>query len=131
LGADVILLIAACLTPSEVFSLSALAKQLNLEVLLELHEEEEFDHICDTIDLVGINNRSLKTFTVNVERSLKMAAQIPSSFLKVAESGIDDPRQVKKFKESGYQGFLIGENFMRHTTPAQALAQFINQINAL
>lgn len=131
LGADVILLIAACLTPAEVRALAGLAKELKLEVLLELHDEEEFEHICADIDLVGINNRSLKTFTVDVERSLKMATQIPSSFLKVAESGIDDPLQIKMFRESGYHGFLIGENFMRHANPAQALTQFINQISAV
>lgn len=128
IGADLILLIAACLTPGEVSELSLLAKSIGLEVLLELHDEDEIGHICDSVDLVGINNRSLKTFDVNIERSLMMASQIPVGKLKVAESGIDDPRQVRLFHENGYNAFLIGENFMKTADPGLALRQFIEQI---
>jgi len=128
IGADLILLIAACLTPAEVSILSQLAKSLGLEVLLELHDEEELGHICDTVDFVGINNRSLKTFDVNIERSLKMASKIPSGKLKIAESGIDDPALIKLFRENGYRGFLIGENFMKQTDPVDAISAFMKQI---
>jgi len=128
IGADVILLIAACLKPSEVILLSAKAKSLGLEVLLELHDEEELGHICDTVDMVGINNRSLKTFDVDIERSLKMAEQIPANKLKVAESGIDDPALINLFRSNGYSGFLIGENFMKSTNPISAITEFINLI---
>lgn len=128
LGADLILLIAACLSPSQVHDLSAEAKSIGLEVLLELHDEDELDHVCETIDLVGINNRSLKTFDVDIERSLRMASAIPEGKPKIAESGIDDPEQVKMFRKNGYQGFLIGENFMRHSDPGNALKQFISKI---
>lgn len=128
MGADLILLIAACLTPAEVYSFSQLANELGLEVLLELHDDEELAHICSTVQFVGINNRSLKTFDVDVQRSLRMAAAIPSQYIKVAESGIDDPAQVRLFKENGYQAFLIGENFMKKTDPGSALGEFINQI---
>ena len=128
IGADVILLIAACLTPGEVISLSSKAQSLGLEVLLELHDEEELGHICDTVDMVGINNRSLKTFDVDIERSLKMAQQIPAGKLKIAESGIDDPTLIKLFRSSGYSGFLIGENFMKSSDPILAIQQFINLI---
>ena len=128
IGADLILLIAACLTQAEVSSLSLLAKSLGLEVLLELHDEEELDRICETVDFVGINNRSLKTFDVNIERSLKMAAKIPSGKLKIAESGIDDPALIKLFRENGYRGFLIGENFMKETDPVKAINEFMKQI---
>jgi indole-3-glycerol phosphate synthase len=128
IGADLILLIAACLTPAEVSSLSELAKSLDLEVLLELHDEEELEHICDSVDFVGINNRSLKTFDVNIERSLKMATKIPSGKLKIAESGIDDPTLIKLFRENGYRGFLIGENFMKQTDPVNAITEFMKQI---
>ena len=128
IGADLILLIAACLTTAEVSSYSQLANELGLEVLLELHDNEELGHICNTVQFVGINNRSLKTFDVDVHRSLRMAAAIPSHYIKVAESGIDDPAQVRLFKENGYQAFLIGENFMKTTNPGNALGEFINQI---
>ena len=128
IGADLILLIAACLTPLEVSELSSLAKSIGLEVLLELHDEDELDHICETVDLVGINNRSLKTFDVNIERSLMMARRIPHDKLKVAESGIDDPQQVRLFRENGYNAFLIGENFMKTNDPGLALSTFIEKI---
>ena len=128
IGADVILLIAACLTPDEVISLSSKAQSLGLEVLLELHDEEELEHICDTVDMVGINNRSLKTFDVDIERSLKMAQQIPAGKLKIAESGIDDPALIKLFRSNGYSGFLIGENFMKSSNPISAIHEFINLI---
>lgn len=128
LGADVILLIAACLTTDEVKMFSELAKSIGLEVLLELHDEEEIGHICNTVDFVGINNRSLKTFDVDIARSLKMAASIPDSFCKVAESGIDDPEQIKLFKSNGFDAFLIGEYFMKTHQPGVALEKLIQQI---
>jgi indole-3-glycerol phosphate synthase len=131
LGADLILLIAACLSKEEVLRFSTVARSLGLEVLLELHDEDELEHVCETVDLVGINNRSLKTFDVNIERSLKMASQLPKGKLKVAESGIDDPAQVKLFKENGYSAFLIGENFMKTNDPGMALNDFRNHIEMI
>jgi indole-3-glycerol phosphate synthase len=131
LGADLILLIAACLSKEEVVRFSTLARSLGLEVLLELHDEDELEHVCATVDLVGINNRSLKTFDVNIARSLRMAGQLPKDKLKVAESGIDDPAQVKLFRENGYSAFLIGENFMKTNDPGMALHEFRNQIELL
>lgn len=131
LGADLILLIAACLTKEDVVRFSTVARSLGLEVLLELHDEDELGHVCETIDLVGINNRSLKTFDVNIARSLRMAGQLPKDKLKVAESGIDDPAQVKLFRENGYSAFLIGENFMKTNDPGIALHEFRNQIELL
>jgi indole-3-glycerol phosphate synthase len=128
LGADIILLIAACLSVQEVKELAQLAKSLGLEVLLELHDEDELGHVSTHIDLVGINNRSLKTFEVNVERSLSMAASIPNSFIKVAESGIDDPALIRLFKSNGFSAFLIGEYFMKTHVPGPALEKFIQQI---
>ena len=128
IGADLILLIAACLTPAEVRTFSLLARELSMEVLLELHDEDELGHICDEVHFVGINNRSLKTFDVDIERSLAMAMKIPSSKLKIAESGIDDPAMIDLFWENGYSGFLIGENFMKMENPGMALNQFIKKI---
>lgn len=128
IGADIILLIAACLSVQELDEFAQLAKSLGMEVLLELHEEEEIDHISKHVDLVGINNRSLKTFDVNIQRSLKMAKLIPDDYIKVAESGIDDPSLIRLFKENGFRAFLIGEYFMKTHQPGKALELFINKI---
>jgi indole-3-glycerol phosphate synthase len=128
MGADVILLIAACLTPADLKRLAAYAKQLGLEVLLELHSEEELGHICNGTEIIGINNRDLKTFTVDIERSLQMARQIPAGKLKVAESGISSIDNILLFKQNGFQGFLIGENFMKEENPAHAFATFVNEL---
>ena len=128
IGADLVLLIAACLTPEEVLDLSAEAHAIGLEVLLELHDKDELNHVAKDVDLVGINNRSLKTFDVDIERSLRMAASIPGNMPKVAESGIDDPAQIRIFKENGYKAFLIGENFMKREDPGKALKEFIDNI---
>ncbi len=128
IGADIILLIAACLTPPEVKMLAASAKSLGLEVLLELHDEEEFEHICDDTELIGINNRSLKTFEVNLDRSLAMAAKIPQGKCKIAESGISDVEQIKLFKQHGFSGFLMGENFMKEKNPGEAFRIFASKL---
>lgn len=128
MGADVILLIAACLTKTEVKFLAAYAKELQLEVILELHAESELDHICESIDMVGINNRNLKTFAVDINRSLKMAKQIPGGMVKIAESGISDVATIERFKDAGFHGFLIGEIFMKDADPAKAFETFVNRL---
>jgi len=128
MGADLILLIAANLTPAEVKRLAAFARSLQLEVLLELHAEEELEHICDATELVGINNRNLKTFVVDIERSLNMAARIPAGKIKIAESGISDPANIRLFKQHDFKGFLIGENFMKTKDPGDAFQDFITQL---
>lgn len=126
MGADVILLIAACLTPAEVKRLATFAKSLGLEVLLELHTEEELGHICEETEIVGINNRNLKTFEVDIERSLRMAKQIPADKIKVAESGISSVENILLFKQNGFRGFLIGENFMKEENPGLAFKKFVS-----
>ena len=128
IGADVILLIAACLSINELQDLAGFAKQLGLEVLLELHDENELHHICSDIDMVGINNRNLKTFKVDIQQSILLSKSIPSDKVKIAESGISDPLTVKLFKEAGYKGFLIGENFMKENDPGTAFNNFINKL---
>lgn len=128
IGADVILLIAACLTPMAVKRLAAFAMSLGLEVLLELHDEEEIGHVCNDTSLIGINNRNLKTFEVNIERSLKMAELIPEEKVKIAESGISSPANIKLFKQHGFSGFLIGENFMKEKNPGEAFRRFAEQL---
>lgn len=126
MGADVILLIAACLTPLQVKELAAYATSLQLEVLLEIHTEQELQHICDETSIVGINNRDLKTFTVDINRSIELSKKIPDNKLRIAESGINDIETIRIFKNEGYHGFLIGENFMKQPDPAVAFAQFVN-----
>ncbi len=128
IGADIILLIAACLTPAEVKRLAAIARELGLETLLELHEEKELEHICDDIDLIGINNRDLKTFEVDIERSLRMSEKIPTNKIKIAESGISSVENIRLFKENGFKGFLIGENFMKEADPGKAFEKFVNKL---
>ncbi len=131
MGADVILLIAACLTPAEVKKLAAFAKGLQLEVLLELYDETELEHICDETECIGINNRNLKTFEVNWEHSLQLARRLPPDKFKIAESGISSAEELLMLKQNGFQGFLIGENFMKNSAPAFAFATFVNQLKIL
>lgn len=128
MGADVILLIAACLTPDEVKRLAAYAKDLGMEVLLELHAEKELEHICEETEIIGINNRDLKTFKVDIERSLRMAEHIPADKIKVAESGINSIENILLFQENGFRGFLIGENFMKEEKPSAAFERFVNNL---
>jgi indole-3-glycerol phosphate synthase len=128
IGADVILLIAACLQPLEVKRLASFAKDLGLEVLLELHGEEEIGHICEEAGLIGINNRNLKTFEVDIDRSLRMAEKIPAGKLKIAESGISSAKNIALFRQHGFQGFLIGETFMKEPDPTIAFAEFVNSL---
>ncbi len=128
IGADVVLLIAACLTRQRVEELSAYAKNLQLEVLLEIHNEEELLHICDSVDLVGVNNRDLKTFTVDVNRSVDLGKKIPSDKIKISESGISDAKTITMLKQHGYDGFLIGETFMKEPDPAIAFASFVHTL---
>jgi indole-3-glycerol phosphate synthase len=130
IGADVILLIAACLTPKKVKQLSGVARGLGLEVLLEIHGEEEIGHICDETAIIGINNRNLKTFDVDIERSLRMAEMIPFAKFKVAESGISKIEDILLFKRHGFHGFLIGENFMKTPDPTIAFAEFAERLKA-
>jgi indole-3-glycerol phosphate synthase len=129
IGADVILLIAACLTSAELKNYGNLAADLGLEVLYEIHTQEELDKINDLDNkIIGINNRNLKTFEVDLEHSIKLASQIPDSCIKISESGISDPRIIMGLKEYGSQGFLIGETFMKTEDPGGACMEFISQI---
>jgi indole-3-glycerol phosphate synthase len=128
MGADVILLIAASLTFEEIKKFAKYAKSLKLEILFEIHAQEELDKIVDEIDLVGINNRNLKDFKVDLEHSLKLASKLPDKFVKVSESGIDSTDTIKMLKQHGFQGFLIGENFMKTTDPGKACKEFIQQL---
>lgn len=122
IGADLILLIAACLSPQQVKSLATLAHQLGMEVLLEVHNLEELQEtLCDEIDIVGVNNRNLKTFETSIETSLALSEHIPDSFVKISESGLQEPQTILDLYKTGYTGFLIGETFMKTANPGAAL----------
>jgi indole-3-glycerol phosphate synthase len=132
LGADVILLIAAAISPPQTKELAALAHSLGMEVLLEVHNGEEIDtHLCEDIDLLGVNNRDLTTFTVSTTVSEDLVDRIPSHLVKVTESGISDAETIIRLKKLGYQGFLIGETFMKTTKPEAACRRLIEQVAAL
>lgn len=128
IGADVILLIAACLSPEDVKRLAIFAHSMGLEVLLELHDETELGHICDETTIIGINNRDLKTFSVDIDRSLRMAEKIPADKIKVAESGINKIETIELFRQHGFKGFLMGENFMKEQDPGKAFERFVQNI---
>ena len=128
-GADVILLIAACLKKEEVQEFAAYAHQIGLNVLLEVHNEQELlDNLFDDIDAIGVNNRNLKDFTVDLQHSYDLLDKIPSEYIKVSESGISDPSTIKALRKAGFQGFLIGENFMKTNNPGQAIKDFVKQL---
>lgn len=127
-GADVILLIAAALTPEECRSLALLAHELRMEVLLELHDEQELGHVCDEADMVGINNRCLGTFVTDPEHSFRMAEQLPRDHVLVSESGLSRPETVRRLRAAGYRGFLMGEAFMSAPAPDVALSDFIRDL---
>jgi indole-3-glycerol phosphate synthase len=125
MGADIILLIAACLTIKEVKHLASIAKSLSLEILLELHDESEMTHINEYTEFIGINNRNLKTFEVDMERSIRMAEKIGKDRVRVAESGIASAEDFIRFRNYGFDGFLIGERFMKEQDPANAFRSFV------
>ncbi len=131
IGADVILLIGDMLTKGEVERLAAFAKSLGLEVLMEVHDERSLAYLNGNIDIVGVNNRDLTNFKVDVKTSEKLSALIPKEFTKISESGISHPETVVKLKGFGFEGFLIGEHFMKNAHPEKACQEFINQINQL
>lgn len=129
IGADAILLIAAALEPKTAEQLATFAHSLGLEVLLEVHDEEELKRVSGVdADLIGVNNRSLKTFEVSIEVSKRLASLIPKGKVKVSESGLSDPAVIRELKKVGYEGFLIGETFMRNGRPEEAAMEFIKRI---
>ena len=125
LGADIILLIAAGLDQNQCAELAQEAKSLGLNAFLEIHSEEELNYVSSHIDVVGINNRNLKTFEVDIENSIRLSEQLPQELPKIAESGISDPEVLNHLKSMGFDGFLIGENFMKTVDPGATCKRFI------
>lgn len=127
-GASAILLIAACLTKEQCRQFIAKAHELELEVLLEMHNEEETEYAELEPDMYGINNRNLGTFETDVNNSFQLIERLPAEGVKVSESGISDPDTIRQLRACGYKGFLIGETFMKEADPGLALKNFIAQI---
>ncbi|MEI8085561.1 MAG: indole-3-glycerol phosphate synthase TrpC [Paludibacter sp.] len=128
IGADVILLIAAALTVEKTLELARKAHELGLEVLLEVHNAEEIGHANDYVDMLGVNNRNLKTFEQSIQVSFDLAALIPDKYVKVSESGISKVETVRELRKVGYKGFLMGENFMKEEYPDEILKNFISEL---
>jgi len=128
IGADVILLIAAVLEKREVIDLARLARSIGLEVLLEIHDVSELQKVNPYINIIGVNNRNLKTFELNIEMSESLAEKIPDGFLKISESGISSPQIVTNLRNSGFNGFLIGEKFMCTLNPVRAFSEFVKDL---
>ena len=129
IGSDAILLIASILSEEEIICYSSLAKSIGLEVLLEVHSEDELYKISgDNIDIVGVNNRNLDTLEIDLNNSIELYEKIPSKFFKISESGISEVESILKLKEVGYNGFLIGEKFMKTNNPMESAYDFIKKI---
>jgi indole-3-glycerol phosphate synthase len=130
-GADAILLIASVLARTEIKQLSEFAQALSLEVLLEIHNVEELEKaIMPSLDLIGVNNRNLKSFETSLKNSFDLADKIPNEFVKISESGIDAPNDILELKKYGFNGFLIGETFMKTENPGQTLENFIAEMDS-
>ncbi|WP_300436678.1 indole-3-glycerol phosphate synthase TrpC [Christiangramia sp.] len=131
-GADAILLIAAVLTEKQLIYLADIAKNLGMDVLLEIHNEEELQKSLKVnADMIGVNNRSLKTFEVSIDTSKVLAKLIPDEFVKVSESGISSTSAIADLKSYGFKGFLIGENFMKTDNPGAAAKEFITELKSI
>lgn len=128
--ADAVLLIAAALSKEECSTLACEAHKLGLEVLLEMHHEDELDYVNEYVDMAGINNRNLGTFHTDVENSFRTAEKLPADILKVSESGISNPNTVKLLRQEGFRGFLIGETFMKTVNPGNTLSTFIKELES-
>ncbi len=125
IGADAILLIASILKKEEIKAYTDLAHDLGLEVLLEIHAMEELEKVYDKVDLLGVNNRNLKNFEISLDTSLSILEQLPAGPLKVAESGIRNPSDLKQLRAAGYDAFLIGTSFMATSDPKEAVKTFV------
>jgi indole-3-glycerol phosphate synthase len=128
IGADVILLIAAILTKEQIKNYTKLAHDLGMEVLLEIHGEDELEKVIPEIQIMGVNNRNLKTMEISLQNSLNIFSKLPVEAVKVSESGIHTPKQLLELKDAGFKGFLMGEHFMKHSRPEEVCMSFIKEV---
>lgn len=131
IGADAVLLIAECLEKEQLGQLAKQAKQLGLEVLMEIHSRAQLDKFVPEVDAVGVNNRNLEDFSVDIATSLDLANDLPKDAVRVSESGLNDPQTVVELRRAGFEGFLIGEYFMKQAEPGKACQEFVQQIQRI
>lgn len=131
IGADAVLLIAECLDKQRLAQLAKTARGLGMEVLMEVHSREQLDKYTGDVDAIGVNNRNLEDFSVSIATSLELAVSLPAGAVKISESGLDDPQAVVELRRAGYQGFLIGEYFMRQADPGKACREFIRRVQQI
>jgi len=131
IGADAVLLIAAVLSREEIIRFTKLAHELGMELLLEFYTEKELENFVEEADLIGINNRNLKNFAVDFNHAIRMAEKLPAGSIKIAESGIRSPEDILLLEKAGFDGFLIGELFMRTVNPETACRDFIRDVRNL
>ncbi|WP_116108267.1 indole-3-glycerol phosphate synthase TrpC [Lewinella sp. IMCC34191] len=131
MGADAVLLIASVLNPVQIDELAEEANELGLQVICEVHDEEEVAKISPSVDIIGVNNRNLGDFSVDISRSLQLAEMLPPGMLRISESGIDDPQSIIKLRKAKYRGFLVGTHFMRQSDPGESLAAFIKKAHEI
>ncbi len=130
-GADAVLLIAACLTVEECRELAEVAHSISLEVLLEIHSQEELSHLNEFVDMLGVNNRNLGTFHTDIQNSFRLADKMRAEgrdIVLVSESGIDSSDTIKELQAAGFGGFLIGETFMKEESPTDKIKQLISEL---
>jgi len=126
--ADAILLIVAALDQKELVELGGIARSHGLDVLCEVHDEEELQRALDAgFDLIGVNNRNLRTFEVDLGTALQLAGKIPATCVRVAESGIHCGQDLARLRAAGYEAFLIGESLMKAEKPGDALARLMEE----
>lgn len=131
-GADIVLLIASILEPSQIDEFSQYAKDLGLSVLLEVHTASELSqNLWTAVDAIGVNNRNLHDFSVSIDHSLELVRSIPDQYAKISESGISNPKLIRQLRQAGFHGFLIGENFMKTNDPAIAIRDFVQQLRSV
>ncbi len=128
-GADVVLLIASCLTPVQVKEFASYAAEIGLESILEIHSAVELGHYCDEVSMIGINNRNLDTFEVDLNVSLELIKNIPNHKPAIAESGIRSASDLVTLRNAGFKGFLIGEQFMKEDDPGKSFEKFNDELN--
>jgi indole-3-glycerol phosphate synthase len=127
-GADAVLLIASCLEREELESMHALATQLGMAALVELHSEADFQKILGlNFPLVGVNHRDLHTLQMDMDLTARLAPQLPASSTRVAESGIKTPEDLTRMKSLGYHAVLVGTRFMKHEEPGTELRALLEQ----
>lgn len=131
IGADAVLLIAECLEKDQLAQLAKQAKSLGLEVLMEIHSRPQLDKFVPEVDAIGVNNRNLEDFSVDIATSLELIADLPKEAARVSESGLNDPQAIVELRQAGYEGFLIGEYFMKQAEPGKACQEFVQQIRRI